>query len=63
MCGCQFLGLLLEAVAEENELMRGSRLNASDMAADVWTFSEVAVLVQPLLLTYTRYFSSYSSNS
>lgn len=41
----------------------GSRLNASGSATDVWTFSEVAVLVHPLLLTYTCNFSSYSSNN
>lgn len=54
MCGYQFLGLLLEAVVEELKLLWEGHLNTGDSMSDVWTFSEVAVLVQSLLLIYTK---------
>lgn len=54
MCGSQFLGLLLEVVVEELKVMWEGHVNTGDSMADVWVFSEMAVLVQPLLLTYTR---------
>lgn len=50
MYGYQVLGLLLEVIVEEYNLIGGNRLNANDAAAKEWTFSEVAVLGHPLLL-------------
>lgn len=48
MCD-QFLGRLLEAVAEESELMCRSNLNTGGLAALVRLFSDRAVLVKLLL--------------